>query len=74
MIDNLEILLPEIFLSLSIFTLLMLGVFVKNSYGLVTKLSIVTLIISIFIILNYDQSTIKVFQESFIRDNFSDFI
>jgi len=74
MIDNLEVLLPEIFLSLSIFTLLMLGVFVKNSYGLVTKLSIVTLIISIFIILNYDQSTIKVFQESFIRDNFSDFI
>ena len=35
--NNLNIILPEIFLSLSIFSILMIGVFVKESYNLVTR-------------------------------------
>ena len=34
MIENLNILLPELFLTISIFTILMIGVFVKNSFNL----------------------------------------
>jgi NADH-quinone oxidoreductase subunit N len=74
MINNLEVLLPEIFLSLSIFLLLMVGVFIKKSYNLITKLSLAVLVICIFVILSNDLSTKKVFLDSFIRDDFSDFI
>ena len=74
MINNLEVLLPEIFLSLSIFLLLMVGVFIKKSYNLITKLSLAVLVICIFVILSYDLSTKKIFLDSFIRDDFSDFI
>ena len=44
--ENLQLLLPEIFLSLSIMFLLILGVFKKNSSKLIQNLSIITLIIS----------------------------
>ena len=74
MIDNLNILLPEIFLSISIFLILMIGVFVKKSYSLVTNLSIFSLIILILIIFNSDNTYIEVFSKSFIRDSYSNFI
>ena len=74
MISNLNILFPEIFLSLSIFSLLMLGVFIKKSYNLITKLSLFILILTIFIIFNLENDTTKVFANSFIRDPFSNFI
>ena len=35
MINNLNILLPEIFLTQSIFSILMIGVFIKNSFNLI---------------------------------------
>ena len=41
----LNILLPELFLSISIFSLLMIGVFLKNSFNLIFKLSLLTLIL-----------------------------
>ncbi len=74
MTSILNILLPEIFLSLSIFSILMIGVFYKNSYNLVTKLSVVVLLILILILFNNDNSLIKVFLESFVRDQYSTFI
>ena len=52
MINNLNILLPEIFLSLSIFTILMLGVFIKKSFNIIFNLSSLILILTIAIILN----------------------
>ncbi len=73
MINNLNILLPEIFLTLSIFSILMIGVFVKESFNLVFNLSSVILIITIFIILNSPTDETKIFLESFIRDTFSSF-
>ena len=52
MINNLNILLPEIFLTLSIFSILMLGVFIKRSFNLVFNLSSIVIIVTIAIILN----------------------
>ena len=74
MIDNFNILLPEIFLTLSILTVLMIGVFTKNSFNLVSKLSLIIILLSIFILLNNETSSIKVFSESFIRNAFTTFI
>ena len=49
---NFELILPEIFLSLSILFLLILGVFKKNSSRLIQNISLVVLIITSAIILN----------------------
>ena len=73
MINDLYILIPEIFLSLSILTILMLGVFIKKSFNLVFNLSSLIIIITIAIILNNTNNTEKVFLDSFVRDEFSNF-
>ena len=39
MLNNLNILLPEIFLTLSIFSILMIGVFIKESFNLIFDVS-----------------------------------
>ena len=52
MINNLNILLPEIFLTLSIFSILMIGVFVKNSFNLIFNLSSFIILSIIVLILN----------------------
>ena len=74
MINSLNILLPEIFLSISIFLILMIGVFVKESYNLVTNLSCLSLVLLILIIFNGESTAIKVFSESFVRDSYANFI
>ena len=73
MIDNVNILFPEIFLSISIFLILMIGVFFNKSYTLVTNLSLLTLITLILIIFNSESVLVKIFSESFIRDLFANF-
>ena len=73
MMYNLNIMLPEIFLSLSIFTILMLGVFLKNSFNIVFNLTLLIIIITIVIILNNPYNTKKIFLESFIRDTYSNY-
>ena len=70
----LNILLPELFLSISIFSLLMIGVFLKNSFNLIFKLSLLTLILLSLILINSDILSVKIFKESFIADSFSKFI
>ena len=73
MINNLNILLPEIFLTLSIFSILMIGVFLKNSFNLIFNLSSIIIIITIAIIFNRPNIEEKIFLESFTRDAFSNF-
>ena len=73
MINILNILLPEIFLSLSIFTILMIGVFTKNSFNLIFNLSSLIIVITIAIIFNNTSDTEKIFLDSFVRDKFSNF-
>tara|TARA_Y100000768_G_scaffold317548_1_gene252811 strand:+ start:1061 stop:2476 length:1416 start_codon:yes stop_codon:yes gene_type:complete len=73
MINNLNILLPEIFLTLSILSILMIGVFVKNSFNLIFNLSSLIILLTIAIILNSSNNVEKIFLESFTRDAFSNF-
>ena len=73
MINNLNILLPEIFLTLSIFSILMIGVFIKNSFNLIFNLSSLIILLTIAIILNGSNNVEKIFLESFTRDAFSNF-
>ena len=74
MIESLNILFPEIFLSISILFLLLLGVFIKDSYNLITKLSMLALASTMFIILKEDNVLIKIFSDSFVRNSFTNFI
>ena len=73
MLSNLSILLPEIFLTISIFSILMIGVFIKKSFNLVFNLTLIIIILTIAIILNGSNNIEKIFLESFTRDAFSNF-
>ena len=73
MINNLYILLPEIFLTLSIFSILMVGVFIKNSFNLIFNLTSLIILLTIAIILNSSNNVEKIFLGSFTRDAFSNF-
>tara|TARA_Y100001970_G_scaffold274149_1_gene373455 strand:- start:3568 stop:4983 length:1416 start_codon:yes stop_codon:yes gene_type:complete len=73
MINNLNILLPEVFLTLSIFSILMIGVFTKKSFNLVFNLSTITLLVTAGIIFNSSNVSEKIFLDSFIKDAFSNF-
>jgi NADH-quinone oxidoreductase subunit N len=73
MITNLNILTPEIFLSLSIFSILMIGVFLKKSFNIIFNLSSLIIIVTIAIIISSPNSEEKIFLESFTRDAFSNY-
>ena len=66
--------LPELFLSIAIMFLLMLGVFIKKSFKLVNLLTILSLIFAIALILNQPNEIIKIFNESYIIDKLSIFM
>ena len=66
--------LPELFLSLTIMTLLIIGVFVKKSFKIVNLLAILSLIFLIALILNQPQEVVKIFNGSFIIDRLSIFM
>ena len=66
--------LPELFLSLAIMSLLMLGVFVKKSFKLVNLLTILSLIFATALVLNQPSEITKIFNESYIIDKFSIFM
>ena len=63
--------LPEIFLSFSIMSLLMVGVFIKKSFKLVSLLANITLVFVIALVLNQPNEIIKIFDESYIIDQLS---
>ena len=73
MINSLNILLPEVFLTLSIFSILMIGVFTKKSFNLVFNLSTITLLVTAGIIVNSSNVSEKIFLDSFMKDSFSNF-
>ncbi len=66
--------LPEIFLSIAIMTLLMLGVFIRRSLKLVNSLTLFSLIFAIILVLNQPTEITKIFNESYIIDKFSIFM
>ncbi len=73
MIKNLYIMFPEIFLSLSIFFILMVGVFIKKSFNLIFNLTSLIIIVTISIILTNSNNEERIFLDSFIRDPFSNY-
>ena len=75
MITDIYYVIPEIFLSLSLMFLLILGVFNKKGSIIVYNLSLLILIISIPLILNVpSDEEILIFNESYKVDYLSNFI
>ena len=66
--------LPELFLSVAIMSLLMLGVFIKKSFKLVSLLTISSLAFAIILVLNQPSEVVKIFNESYIIDKLSIFM
>jgi NADH:ubiquinone oxidoreductase subunit 2 (chain N) len=72
---NLNLIFPEIYLSLSIMFLLMIGVFKKDSDNLVYNLSIITLIVLLALVINlFSINEAFVFNESYKIDTLSSFM
>ena len=75
MITDIYYVIPEIFLSLSLMSLLLLGVFKKNGSSFVYNLSIIILIISVPLILNVPSGNeFLIFNDSYKVDYLSNFI
>ena len=74
--ENLELVFPEIFISLSIMFLLILGVFVKNSSKLIQNISLIILLITAVMIFNENLGIkeTKLFNGSVIIDYLSSFM
>ena len=66
--------LPELFISIAVMFLLMLGVFIKKSFKIVNTLTIIILIFSIILVLNQPNEIMKIFDNSYIIDPFSTFM
>ena len=72
---NLNLIFPEIFISLSIMFLLLVGVYKSKSSNLVYNLSIISLLASLALILNYPIDTnIHLFNNSYKIDYLSSFM
>jgi len=71
--ENPNLILPEIFLSLSIFATLLIGVFFKNSYNLVTNIVYVIIISLLLIIFNSFNESGDLFSNSFVSNSFTNF-
>ena len=71
--NNINLILPEIFISLSIMFLLVLGVFKKNSSKLVYNIALLVFLFSIIITLNetYSVDRITLFNDSIVIDYMS---
>ncbi len=65
--------LPELFLSVAIMSLLMLGVFINKSFKLVNLLTMLSLLFAAALVLNQSDTTVKIFNESYIIDELSNF-
>ena len=73
--DNLNFISAEIFISLSIMFLLLLGVFKKNSQNLIHNLSVGTLLITgVLIYNNLIDENVLLFNSSYIIDDLSSFM
>jgi NADH-quinone oxidoreductase subunit N len=72
---NLNLIFPEIFISLSIMFLLIAGVFKKNSLNFIYNLTIISLLITLALTLNYPIDThLTLFNESYKIDYLSTFM
>ena len=71
--ENLNLILPEIFLSLSIFASLLIGVFFKNSYNLVTNITYLIIVSTLLITFKSFDESGNLFSNSFVSNSFTNF-
>jgi len=71
--ENFNLILPEIFLSLSIFATLLIGVFFKDSYNLVVNINYLIIISLLLIITNSFNESGNLFSNSFVSNSFTNF-
>ena len=71
--ENLNLILPEIFISLSIMFLLILGVFIKNGSKLIFNISLLVLLITAIITINetFSINRMTLFNDSIVIDYMS---
>ena len=73
--ENLNLILPEIFISLAIMLFLIIGVFKKRSSSLIYNLTTISLVILLAIVFNLNSiSETSLFNESYKIDNLSNFM
>ena len=73
--EQLNLIIPELFLTTSIMILLMLGVFYKNSFNLIFKLSTIVLLATFILLFNHSVDTsAKLFNNSYTIDYLSLFM
>ena len=73
--ENLDLLLPEIFTSMVIMLFLMIGVFKKKSSSLIYNLTTISLVVLLAIVYNLNSvSETSLFNESYKIDNLSNFM
>jgi len=73
--EQLNLIIPELFLTISIMILLMIGVFYKNSFNLIFKLSMIILLATFILLFNHSVDTsAKLFNSSYTIDYLSLFM
>ena len=73
--EQLNLIIPELFLTTSIMILLMIGVFYNNSFNLIFKLSTIILLATFILLFNHSVDTsAKLFNNSYTIDYFSLFM
>jgi len=73
--EQLNLIIPELFLTTSIMILLMIGVFYKNSFNLIFKLSTIILLATFILLFNHSVDTsAKLFNNSYTIDYLSLFM
>ena len=73
--EQLNLIIPELFLTTSIMILLMIGVFYKNSFNLIFKLSMIVLLATFILLFNHSVDTsAKLFNNSYTIDYLSLFM
>ena len=71
---EIKYLAPEIFLSISIFSLLSIGVFIKKSFNIIYRMSSLVVLLLLLVILSSNFDSAKIFNDSIVIDNFSTFM
>ena len=73
--ENLDLLLPEMFTSIAIMLFLLIGVFKKKSSSLIYNLTTISFVVLLAIVYNlYSISETSIFNESYKIDNLSNFM
>ena len=72
--ENINLLYPELFISITLLVLLMLGVFKRNSFNAVSKLTSFALLLTIPIVFVNSSSSFKLFSNNYAVDELSSFL